>query len=355
MPSPLIEIQPYDREFYESRLRDFLPGQIVDIHTHVWRQAREVRRPGPESRTVTWPARVAACNPVEDLLETYRLMLPGKTVTPTIFANPTEGEPLDAQNRYVAEAAAAHSLPSLILARPDWSAAELEQRILAGGFLGVKVYLTYAPSHIPASEIRIFDFLPPHQLEMLDRHGWIVMLHIPRPGRLRDAVNLAQLMEIERRYANLRTIVAHVGRAYCIEDVGEALEVLADTERLLFDISANTNAEVFDRLLKTFPPRRILFGSDMPVLRMRMRRICENGRYVNLVPKGMYGDVSGDPNMREVEGSEAGRLTFFLYEEIDAFRRAAEANALTRADIEDVFFRNANRVIDAAKAGATGP
>ncbi|GAG42576.1 unnamed protein product, partial [marine sediment metagenome] len=48
---------------------------------------------------------------------------------------------------------------------------------------------------------------------------------------------------------------------------------------------------------------------------MRMRRICENGNYVNLVPKGMYGDISGDIHMRDVEGPQADQLSFFMYEQ----------------------------------------
>ncbi|MCL5999697.1 MAG: amidohydrolase, partial [Chloroflexi bacterium] len=142
--------------------------------------------------------------------------------------------------------------------------------------------------------------------------------------------------------------IAHVGRAYCPEDVGNAFEVLAETKRMFFDFSANTNAEVFEQLIRAVGPGRILFGSDMPILRMRMRRVCENGTYVNLVPRGLYGDVSGDKNMREVEGAEAEQLTFFMYEELAAFRRAAEATGLQRRDIEDIFYNNAARMLKAA-------
>ncbi|MBN1837916.1 MAG: amidohydrolase family protein, partial [Spirochaetales bacterium] len=180
------------------------------------------------------------------------------------------------------------------------------------------------------------------------------MLHVPREERLRDPVNLAQILEIERRYPGVRLILAHVGRAYCSEDVGNAFEVLKDTERLVFDFSANTNPWVFARLLEAVGPRRVLFGSDLPILRMRMRRICENGRYVNLVPKGLYGDVSGDPNMREVEGAEAEGLTLFMYEELRAFRRAAEERGLSPGDLKDVFHDNAAGLIEAARQGGKG-
>ncbi len=113
----------------------------------------------------------------------------------------------------------------------------------------------------------------------------------------------------------------------------------------MFDISANTSRENFEKLIRSVGSRRILFGSDLPILRMRTRRICEKGNYVNLIPKGLYGDVSGDGHIREIEGEDAECLTFFMYEEINAFREAAEACGLTAADIENVFYKNAKDLI----------
>lgn len=342
--SRLFEVKDVDRRFYQERLKGFLPDKMIDVHTHVW--LKSFRRAAPTGRAVTWPLRVAEQGPIEELIETYRLLFPGKSVKPLIFSFVESHEDdLEGANAYVSHAANEHGFASLIFASPQWSSERLEQEIRKGGFIGAKVYLTLSPAHVPVDDIRIFDFLPHHQLEVLDRHGWIVMLHIPRPGRLRDPVNLADMLEIERRYPNAQVIIAHVGRAYCPEDVGDAFAVLAQTRRMLFDSSANTNAAVFEQLIRTVGPRRILFGSDLPITRMRMRRICENGNYINLVPKGLYGDVSDDKHMREVDGEQADALSFFLYEEIDAFRRAAQATALTPQDIEDVFYGNAARLI----------
>lgn len=343
--SMLFEIKPIDTAFYNDRLKDFLPAKMIDIHTHVWLD-RFIRHTPSDGRTVTWPGRVAKDNSVEDLAETYRLMFPGKSVTPLMFG--TLDADGDKQNDYVSACSWQAQYPALIFSDPNWSAAELEARIEKGGFHGAKSYLSLAPAYVPGNEVRIFDFFPPHQMEVLDRHGWIMMLHIPRPGRLKDPVNLAQMLEIEKRYTRLQVIVAHVGRAYCPEDVGTAFDTLAATKRMLFDISANTNDWVFEQLIKAVGPKRILFGSDLPILRMRMKRICEKGQYVNLVPTGLYGDVSGDKNMREIPPPESDAFTFFMYEEIDAFRRAAERTGLSRADIVAVFHDNAQRVLQEA-------
>lgn len=341
----LFEVKELDKKIYNEQIRDFLPNRIIDIHTHVWLNKRSESK-DDSRRIARWPDLVADQSPIEDLMETYRLLFPDKKITPLIF--PAVLSPLDdleGQNRYAQQCSEKFNVPALIWSNPNWTSQELEEKIIQGKFVGLKCYLTHAPAYIPADEIRIFDTFPHHHLEVLNRHGWLMMLHIPRPGRLKDPVNLAQMMEIEQRYPNIKLIIAHVGRAYCIEDVGNAWEVLGKTQHMLFDISANTNQQVFEQLIEVIGPRRILFGSDMPILRMRARRITENGRYINIVPKGLYGDVSNDPNMREAVGKDAENITFLMYEEILAFRRAAEKTGLSKKDIEDIFYNNAVRIL----------
>ena len=343
---PLFEVSAVDRDIYNRQLRDYLPARIIDIHTHAWLdqfKAREFQEP---LRAVTWPLRVARDNSIEDLTETYRLLFPGKKVLPLIFGIAvSRGDDLEGGNHYVSQSGRAQGVPALVFADPTWSETELEERITSGHFLGAKVYLTRSDPNIAENEIKIYDFLPRHQLKALDKRGGIVMLHIPRRDRLRDPVNLAQMVEIEKNYPNVKVIIAHVGRAYCPEDVGNAFDVLAGTRKMMFDISANTSAENFESLIRAVGPRRILFGSDLPITRMRMRRVCERGVYINVVPKGLYGDVSGDPHMREVEGDEAARLTFFMYEEIMAFRQAAVKTGLGDSAIADVFYRNSAEML----------
>jgi uncharacterized protein len=337
-----------DQELYRTKIAPFLPPRIIDIHTHTWLNKANAPRP-TSSRAVAWPALVAADNSIEDLMETYRRLFPDKEMVPLMFGllmNRTDD--FQNGNQYIADLMRCRGFPGLLFARPDWSAAELLSQLRRGGFLGIKVYLTLSETSLAVNEIAIFDFLPRHQLEVLNELGLMVMLHIPRDGRLRDPVNIDQMLEIERRFPNVRLIIAHVGRAYCEEDLGDGLAILGkETKRMVFDISANTNAAVFAELIRQIGPRRILFGSDLPIVRMRCRRICEQGKYINLVPKGLYGDVSGDSHMREVEGPAAAQITFFLYEEILAFKQAAEQTGLTKQDVANVFYHNAEQMIKA--------
>ncbi len=350
---PLFEVTDLDRRVYEDEIRDFLPDKLIDIHTHVWRaDAPEIPKSGV-SRTVAWPSLVARDNSLEDLQETYALMFPGKTVTPLMFAS-TDRAKYVARNAYVESCARRSGYPSLYYSLPEQSGDEVVRQIRAGGFLGLKSYLDLAPEYIPESEIRIFDFFPPAQLEAVNDIGAIVMLHIPRGGRLRDPVNIAQIREIKRRFPRIKLIIAHIGRAYARRDVGDAFERLADCGDLMFDFTATTCEYAMTRMLESVGSKRCMFGSDLPILRMRMRRIEENDTYINLIPPGLYGDPRQDSHLREESYEEGKKLTFFMYEEIRAFRRAAEAVGLTRSGVEDAFHNNARALLDAARRDIYG-
>jgi hypothetical protein len=338
----LFEYKEVDRRFYNDVIRDFLPGKIIDAHTHIWKKGKIQ---SGTARTVSWPSRVADECSAEDLRETYEILFPGKKVTPLVFGNiPKKGE-FDSCNAFVEKSALENNFPALIFSDPTWAPEMLERKILAGKFYGAKSYLSLAPENIPLDEICIYDFFPKVHLEVLNRLCSVVMLHIPRKQRLADPLNISQLMEIERDFPDIKLIVAHVGRAYCKGDIGDAFKILSKSKKMFFDFSANTNAFVFEELIKAVGPKRILFGSDMPITRMRMRRIEKDGIYANVVPRGLYGDVSGDPNMMEVDGEEAERLSFFLYEEISAFKDAAGKTGLSKTDVENIFYTNAKGII----------
>jgi hypothetical protein len=352
----LFEVTDYDRHVYEEELRDFLPDEMIDDHCHVWLYELSSIgkvKPGENLRTVSWPFLIAKDNSIEDLMESYRLMFPGKKVTPLFFPS-TNRDTAVACNEYCRQCSQKTGYPALYYSLPEQRGDEIEEKIRNGHFLGLKSYLNLAPEYIPEQEIRIFDFFPKYQLERIDKLGGIVMLHIPRPGRIKDPVNLAQMLEIEHEFPNIRLIIAHIGRAYSKGDIGNAFEVLSETKNMKFDITANTSSYSMTKLLETVGPNRVLFGSDLPILRMRMRRIEENGTYINLVPPGLYGDTRTDPHLREVSEEEGKKLTFFMYEEIRAFKEAAHNVGLTKDEVARVFFNNAKDLIAGARKDIYG-
>lgn len=230
-----LKLTDYDQKVYETELKDFLPETFIDIHTHIWKNTFQPY--GSSNGGSTWTKMVADEQTAENLMEGLTELFPKNKVIPLVFG----GCDHDVQqcNDYVKESAERYGFPTLQRTDYSMSAAEVEAQVKKNGCLGLKPYLTNCPPYVPPAELRIFDFLPQEHLEAADRNGWIVMLHIPRAMRLRDPMNVAQLMEIERRYPNVRLIVAHIGRAYSKEDIGDAFEVLGRTENMMFDFTAN--------------------------------------------------------------------------------------------------------------------
>lgn len=349
----LFEVTTYDKKIWEEELKDFLPEKILDIHTHVYCKRHIGTDVVNNPKTVTWPGLVAAEDPIEDLQETYRLMFPGKEVKALIFG--TSCKYLDENNAYITECAQKTDWPALYFSRPEETADELEQKIRSGGFLGVKSYLTHAPEYIPGDEIRIFDFFPKHQLARLNEMGAICMLHIPRSGRLKDPVNIHQILEIRKQFPKLRLIVAHIGRAYTKEDVADAFDYLTQEPDTMYDFAANCCEYAITEAIRRCGTKHLIFGTDMPILRMRTRRIEENGTYINLVIPGMYGDVNQDSHLREIPMEEADTITFFAYEELLAFKRACQTLGLSKQDVEDIMYNNAMNLIEGAVRDIYGP
>ncbi len=331
------QMSEYDKIVYTEQLQDFLPASMVDCHTHIWK--KEFCGQTPAKGCVAWTRMVAKDCTAEDLLLTYRDLFPGKQVKPVLMGQPEAD--LSKTNHYTWESAQKHSLPALYCTDYAMSPEFLEEEVIKGGFVGLKPYLNNSPSYVPANEVRIFDFLPPEHLRLADRYGWIIMLHIPRPMRLRDPMNIVQMMEIEEKYPNAKVIIAHIGRAYAEEDIGDAFKTLKNTKNMMFDFTANTLDRAMIACIEAVGPKRFLFGSDLPIVKMRMYRTTEKGFYYNHVPRGLYGDVSADPHMIETDEKN---ITNFLYEELLAFKRAAQALRLSKEDVKDVLCRNAERL-----------
>ena len=330
-----------DMPFYRAHLQARLPDRIIDIHTHADRL--KVWQAG-EPRPQDWAERIGmGCfMPVNNLLASLRLLFPGKEVTPVVLAYGPRQD-MDGPAEYLAQALQHYPhIYGFLNTRPDWPAGELECRFRKGRFSGLKPYLTLAPETVPAEQVTILDFLPPAHLRLAEQRGWLIMLHLPRAERLADPQNTAQLKRIADDYPDLKVILAHIGRAYSPRIVEEGFAALGDAARFYWwDFSANSLQMAMELLIEAVGPQHILYGSDLPITAARMRRTCEGDNYVNLMREADWEDS----HTRLAPEDERENITFFIYEEIAAFLRAADARGLTPSDLDDVFFNNAYRLL----------
>lgn len=342
----LLDVKPYDKWFYEEKLKNFLPDTFIDCHTHIWIPEHIVGVDNAH-RSQSWPGLVADSNPIEDLIETNAELYPGKKVISVLYGQTMVNIDLEANNEYTAKAAEANGFPALYISHPSESCEHIKEKFAKHPcFKGLKIYLQFAPAYIPSDEIRIYDFITQDQLKLANEMGWVVQIHIPRPGRLADPVNYIQLREIEDNFPNLQLIIAHLGRAYANEDVGEGINFMKGTKKCVWDFTANTNEDVMYQVLSEFGPERFIYGTDFPIFRMKARRVVENGVYINEIPEGEFpkASIAGDSHMREIPYPEADKITFFIYEEIDSCRRACERLGLGAADVNNIFYGNSARI-----------
>jgi predicted TIM-barrel fold metal-dependent hydrolase len=336
-----------DSNIYQNELHDFLPEKIFDCHAHIWLDRHRGNDEFP-MRSAQWVSDLTIEYPYEQLKKDMEELLPGKKVEGLFFGYVDPDIDVFSNNRYVGEMAAKHGFHALAVSRPDWTKEETKIIVKRNHFLGLKPYINFVSPKIKTEDIKIFDMVSPDQFEAANEGRYIIVMHLPRPGRIADKENLNQLMTIEKEFPNVKLIVAHIGRAFTVENLGSALDVLQNTNNMLFDFSGNTSAEVISRAINTFGSERILYGSDLPLTRMRMKRIFENGKYINLVEKDLYPAIKNDKSTREVSREEAKGFTLYLYESLLAFKNAAGLMKLTRGQIENIMYRTGRSLVDAA-------
>lgn len=332
-----------DRAFWSEHLDPWLPQQIFDAHTHVTDPRFRLAVMSEEKRRQYWVNEVAEPISAEEADRCYRTVFPGRQFNCLCFGTPSWDYDLDGQNTTLQAECEQRGWYQLVVVPPQWTADRIARELDRPRVLGIKVYYemigqdpTTRDKYVGAS---IFDFLPHHQLEVLnERHGWVT-LHVPKVERLGHPANLAEIKELRRRYPNVVLVIAHLGRCYTLPHAEEAFPHLAEDPGIYFDSSAVLNPDVHRLALETFGPRRILYGTDNPIFYMRGRRRFEGRAYINHTSYPFYFNRDREPP--EVEAT----YTLFMYEELRAIRTACEQVGLTRDDIKAFFFKNAQRLI----------
>jgi predicted TIM-barrel fold metal-dependent hydrolase len=343
--APLCHVWQYtelDRRFWQERLEAWVPRRVFDAHTHVNGPRSRLEEMTDAKRCQYWVNEVLEPITPAEADRCHRLVFPGREFTCLAFGFPLLEYDLEAANAEVQQAAVRYGWHRLAVVRPQWSAEQIAAELNQPRVLGVKVYYALI-SQDPASrdkhlEADIFDFLPPHQLDVLNERGAWVTLHVPKADRLGHARNVAQIRELRRRWPNVILVLAHLGRCYTPEIAAEAFPRVADDPGVCFDTSAVMHPEVLGLALRTFGPERLLFGTDNPILYMRGRQRWEGGRYVNHTSYPFHFNTRREPP--EVEAG----YTLFLYEALWALRQACEQCGLTPAQVEQIFWGNAARL-----------
>ena len=336
----MIANRPMDREVYETELSAWLPPKIIDCHVHV--VLGEHHPPmTPDQLKRNWAMEVGEAQTWASLREVYDALFPKQEVAAIVFGTVMPESYTDLSNEYVLSGATdpRSQTYGLFVSRPEWPASRIE-KAMSQGFRGIKPYPDLAGKG--TQEVSIYDFVPREHLSVLNELGGIMMLHLPRAGRLGDPDNIREVLEIHEVYPGIKLIVAHVGRAYCLPTAERGLPPFADAKGVYFDTSANLNADVFHLALEIVGAERLLFGSDLPITLMRGVREYDGERYINFT----NGPYSWNTNRKGPE--EEAKYTYYLYEEIKALIEAVKQAGLDREALERIMYSNCARLLRCA-------
>lgn len=343
------EIRPVDSRVYEEELAPWLPDRILDCHVHI-SLAENCGPISPERLKEQWAIEAGIFQSWSQLMDRYSALFPLQQVDSLVFGGVLREQDTERENDYIqcgmrnAECGTG-DVRGLSVTRPQWPAERIAEA-LSQGFLGIKPYPDLAPQGAEAPSI--FDFVPHDHLTVLNNLRGVMMLHLPRRGRLAEPDNIAELKELRQRYPWIRLIVAHIGRAYCLPTAKKGLPHFADDPGVYFDTAANLNSDVFRYALDTVGPDRILFGSDLPVTMMRGVREHVGETYINYTD----GDYSWNINRKSPE--EEASYTFFLYEELRALIKAVQAAGMGKPEFDKIMYSNAAALLTSPPQGGEG-
>lgn len=332
-----LGIHDLDRRIWSEELDEFVPRRVFDLHNHLTRAEFDLGQQAP----APLPAVFSQAGSMELLNACERLLYPGREVTHLIFAMPHRQCDFEASNRFIAgEARKPGAAGALMLVHPGMPGEEVERAVRRDGFLGFKPYRWYSVTG-EVEECRIPDYLPDHQLQVADRHGLIVGLHLSRKTAIADPLNLDDLERLAGRFPRVRWVLFHCARSYSFWAIERAAKRLRAIPNLWYETSSVCETDAFDALFSNLPIERICYGSDdFPVGVTR-------GKYIAYG----YSWVQMDETNQSFRISHCdGRMTFVRYEMLRAMRAAARHAGLAREGIEALFHGNASRLVETVRS-----
>ena len=320
-----------DQVIVDSRLRDFLPDEVYDIHIHPVDQAHYP--PNTMKYLAGQGTQGAAAYD-----EAMKLFLPVKTIHGLYFGLPNKAADRPAINDFVADQAKHHSTPlsrGLMLVSPKDDPAVVAAALRGGKFAGIKVYHCYA-DRPDTMNARMEEFAPEWMWELLHETKGLMMMHLVKDDAIADPENQADIRRLCRRYPNCVLVLAHIARSFNYRNARDGLHSVADLENVVVDTSAVCEADAFQVALKVLGPKRVLWGTDFPISHLRGRAITTGRRFFWLHPDGLAASH---------QAATSTEMTLIGIESVLCLKEACEDAGLGRGDIEDIFRRNALRIL----------
>jgi predicted TIM-barrel fold metal-dependent hydrolase len=331
--------------FYREKIAPFLPPVVLDFHAHVWRRS--------DWHAVPWKSGAAGGGymvadedyPVERLLDDGRRCFPDREYRAVCFGYPTPSANNEKDTRYVAGAGTRRGMyPLMIVGAPLKVPAEvIRERLDAGGFLGFKVFLPWHGDDYGSTSVR--EMLSRNEMDIAQDLGLIVLLHVPRSGRLADPVVQEGVWWLATEWPGARIVLAHCGRCYLPAEMERAIPALKSLPNVSLDSSMVMDESVLRMIFDNIDSARLLYATDFPVAAMEGRRVRVMDHWVDLVSSS--APASGYRVL--AQGIPAAPMALEIAFAVISAGRAA---GLSEVSIRRIFFENGIGLLQGVRAGS---
>ncbi len=338
-----------DYEYYRREVAPALPPRILDFHAHIWSAENWKEVSWQTDKSGARYMVTEALYPPEQLIMDEQACFPDQAYEAVCFGYPTPAVDWEKDTAYVAAAAQKHGgLWPLALAGPalGLSRERYEQALDGGGFLGFKVFLNWYGDNY--GNLRVEDMVGPIERELANERRLVVLLHVPRAGRLADPEIQAGVRWLAAECPDAGIVLAHCGRCYLPSEMKAAIGCMRGLDNVWMDTSMVMDSTVIQIAINEIGPGRLLFATDFPVAAMRGRRVCVMDHWVDVVLPGYPASayrVAG-------EGIHAG---YMAWEIVLAIRWAAELAGISDIERNRIFYDNGMALLRRARAGMESP
>jgi hypothetical protein len=333
-----------DARVYREYVEKYLPERIIDSHIHIWKNKfiSENLDPIKIKTDPFFSFETIDEFDFTDFDKVSKTIFPGKEYKGIFFGAPFEEIDIDDNNQLIIEKSIKDNINGMFIPKADYKQEFVQEKILEGGLYGFKPYPDLAVGkkyRHDQDSVSISEMITEDQLEIAQRFGLIILIHVPKSQRIRDRENIKEIKWISRSYPDAKIILAHAGRSYCVFDIVNSINEIKDLENVYVDTAMINNWEVIKILLENLGSGRIIYGSDLPVAGLRGKNICINDRHYFFTAKPFPWSISG-PGVNEEN------VTFFIYEEIKEILKAVSSTGSGKEDIENIFFNNIRNIMD---------
>jgi hypothetical protein len=283
--------------------------------------------------------------PVERLLADARAAFPGHEYRAVSFGNPGPTADHDKDTAFVAAAGTHRGIYPLMVAGAELGIPgdELRRAIEQHGFLGYKVYLNWLGDDY--GNKRVEDMLSANEMDLADELRLVVLLHVPRAGRLADPEVQRGVRWLAETWPRTKIVLAHCGRCYLPAEMERAAKFLRELPSVFLDTSMVMDEVVLRIVFDTIGPSRVLFATDYPVAGMKGRRVRVQDHWVDIV----QGDYPPSAYRVRAEGI---RATYMAVEIALAVMGAGRRVGLSEKDLHGVFYGNGMALLRDVRDGA---